>query len=315
MAEGNHTLKTDFILSGFTDKPGLQLFLFVVLLVIYMITIVGNLGMVLLIWVEPRLHTPMYFFLGNLGLTDACCSCSIIPKALKNIASGNKAISFSECQVQFYVLCFAETSDCFLLAAMAYDRYVAIFNPLLYPVMMPKKLCIQMIIGAFIAGNLHSIIHMAFLFRLTFCRSNIINHFFCDIIPLFRLSCTDPYINVLMIFIFSGSVQVFTIITALISYLRILFTILTTKSKGGRRKAFSTCASHFLSLSMFYGSLLFTYVRPGLIKEENKDIMVGVFYTTIIPLLNPFIYSIRNKEVISALRKIMKRKIFFQKKF
>ncbi|XP_038622086.1 olfactory receptor 5K1-like [Tachyglossus aculeatus] len=315
MAEGNHTLKMDFVLTGFTDKPGLQLFLFVVLLVTYTITIVGNLGLVMLIWLEPRLHTPMYYFLGNLGLMDACCSCSIIPKVLMNIASGNKAISFSECKVQFYFLCLAATADCFLLAAMAYDRYVAIFNPLLYTVMMPKKLCIQMITGAFIAGNLHSIIHVGLLFRLTFCRSNVINHFFCDILPLFRLSCTDPYINILMTFILSGLIQVFTITTALVSYLRILFTVLSLKSKEGRGRAFSTCASHFLSLSMFYGSLLFTYIRPGSIKEENKDIMVAVFYTTVIPLLNPFIYSIRNKEIISVLKKIMKRKIFFQENY
>ncbi|XP_038622197.1 olfactory receptor 5K1-like [Tachyglossus aculeatus] len=312
MAEGNHTLKMDFVLSGFTDKPGLQLFLFVVFLVIYTITIMGNLGLVILIWLEPRLHTPMYFFLGNLGLMDACCSCSIIPKVLMNIASGNKAISFSECKAQLYFFCLAATADCFLLAAMSYDRYVAIFNPLLYPVMMPKKLCIQMITGAFIAGNLHSIIHVGFLFRLTFCRSKMINHFFCDILPLLRLSCTDPYVNILMLFILSGSIQVFTITTVLVSYIRILFTILTIKSKEGRGRAFSTCASHFLSVSLFYGSLLFTYVWPGSMKEENKDILVAAFYTIVIPLLNPFIYSIRNKEVISVLRKIMKRKIFFQ---
>ncbi|XP_016081084.1 LOW QUALITY PROTEIN: olfactory receptor 5K1-like [Ornithorhynchus anatinus] len=302
----------EFVLSGFTDKSRLQLFLFVVLLVTYMITIVGNLGLVMLIWVEPRLHTPMYFFLGNLGLTDACCSCSIIPKVLMNIVTGNKAISLSECMVLFYFLCFAETADCFLLAAMAYDRYIVIFNPLLYPVMMSKKLCIHIHSIVFIAGNLHSIIHVGFLFRLTFCRSNIISHFYCDALPLYRLSCTDPYINVLMIFIFSGSIQVFTITTVLVSYHRILFTILTFKSKEGRGRAFSICASHFLSVSLLYGSILFMYVWPGSIKEENKDILVAVFYTIIIPLLNPFIYSIRNKELISVFRKIMKRRIFFQ---
>ncbi|XP_014936548.1 olfactory receptor 5K3-like [Acinonyx jubatus] len=307
MNEDNHSLTTEFILIGFTDHPELKSLLFVVFLTIYLITMVGNLGLVALIFTECRLHTPMYIFLGNLALMDSCCSCAITPKMLENFFSKDRMISLYECMAQFYFLCLAETTDCFLLAAMAYDRYVAICSPLQYHTMMSKKLCIQMTTGAYIAGNLHSVIHIGFLFRLTFCGSHQINHFFCDVLPLYRLSCVDPSINELMIFIFSGSIQVFSIIIVLISYLCILFTIFRMKSKEGRGKALSTCASHFLSVSIFYGSLLFVYIRPNSVKEEDKDIPVAIFYTLVIPLLNPFIYSLRNKEVLNVMKKIMKK--------
>ncbi|KAB0336804.1 hypothetical protein FD754_025522, partial [Muntiacus muntjak] len=272
MTEDNLSLATEFTLTGFTDHPELKPLLFLVFFTIYVITMVGNLGLVALIVTEHRLHTPMYIFLGNLALMDSCCSCAITPKMLQNFFSKDRMISLYECMAQFYFLCLAETADCFLLAAMAYDRYVAICKPLQYHTMMSKKLCIQMTTGAYTAGNLHSMIHVGFLFRLTFCRSHQINHFFCDVLPLYRLSCADPYINELMIFIFSGSVQVFSIIIVIISYLLILFTIFKMKSKEGKGKALSTCASHFLSVSMFYGSLLFMYIRPNSVNDTDKDI-------------------------------------------
>ncbi|XP_045859365.1 olfactory receptor 5K1-like [Meles meles] len=307
MTEVNYSLTTEFILIGFADHPESKNLLFLVFLTIYVITMVGNLGLVALIFMEGRLHTPMYIFLGNLALMDSCCSCAITPKMLENFFSKDKTISLYECMAQFYFLCLAESTDCFLLAAMAYDRYVAICSPLQYHTMMSKKLCIQMTTGAYIAGNLHSIIHVGLLFRLTFCGSSQINHFFCDVFPLYRLSCVDPYINELMIFIFAGAVSVFSVIIVLISYLCILFMIFKMKSKEGRGKALSTCASHFLSVSIFYGSLLFVYIRPQSVKEEDKDIPGAVFYTLVIPLLNPFIYSLRNKEVINAMKKIIKK--------
>ncbi|XP_047578625.1 olfactory receptor 5K1-like [Lutra lutra] len=306
MTEDNYSLTTEFILIGFTDHPELKSLLFVVFLTIYVITMVGNLGLVALIFMERRLHTPMYIFLGNLALMDSCCSCAITPKMLENFFSKDRMISLYECIAQFYFFSLAETVDCFLLAAMAYDRYVAICNPLQYHTMMSKKLCIQMTTGVYIAGNLHSMIHIGFLFRLTFCGSNQINHFFCDVFPLYRLSCVDPYVNEMVLFIFSGSIQVFTIVSVLISYLYILFTIFKMKSKEGRGKALSTCTSHFLSVSIFYGSLLFVYLRPHSVKEEDEDIPGAVFYTLVIPLLNPLIYSLRNKEVIKAMKKIIK---------
>ncbi|XP_045641567.1 olfactory receptor 5K1-like [Ursus americanus] len=304
MTEGNYSLTTEFILIGFTDHPELKSLLFVVFLTIYVITMVGNLGLVALIFMERHLHTPMYIFLGNLALMDSCCSCAITPKMLENFFSKDRSISLYECMAQFYFFCLAETADCFLLAAMAYDRYLAICSPLQYHTMMSKKLCIQMTTGVFTAGNLHSMIHIGFLFRLTFCGSNQINHFFCDILPLYRLSCVDPYVNELLLFIISGSIQAFTISSVLISYFYILFTIFKMKSKEGRGKALSTCASHFLSVSIFYGSLLFVYVRPHSDKEEDKDLPVAIFYSLVIPLLNPFIYSLRNKKVINAMKKI-----------
>ncbi|XP_004452909.2 olfactory receptor 5K1-like [Dasypus novemcinctus] len=308
MAEENHTIKNEFILIGFTDYPELKSVLFVIFFAIYLITMAGNLGLVILISKEHHLHTPMYIFLGSLALVDSCCACGTTPKMLENFFSENRMISLYECMAQFYFLCTVETADCFLLAAMAYDRYVAICSPLQYHTRMSKKLCIQMATGAFIAGNLHCMIHVGLLFRLTFCGSNHINHFYCDILPLYRLSCVDPYVNELVQFIFSGSIQVFTIGSILISYFYILFTIFKMKSKEGRVKAFSTCASHFASVSLFYGSLFFMYIKPNLLEEGDKDIPAAILLTIVVPLLNPFIYSLRNKEVISALRKILKIK-------
>ncbi|XP_004390509.1 olfactory receptor 5K1-like [Trichechus manatus latirostris] len=308
MNEDNHSLTNGFILIGFMDHPDLKTVLFVVFFAIYLITMVGNLGLVALIFMEHRLHTPMYIFLGNLALMDSCCSCAITPKMLENFFSEDRMISLYECMAQFYFLCLAETADCFLLAAMAYDRYVAICSPLHYHTMMSKKLSIQMTMGAYIAGNLHSMIQVVLLLRLVFCGSHQINHFFCDILPLYRLSCVNPYINELMILIFAGSVQIFSIAIVLISYLCILFTIFKMKSKQGRGKALSTCASHFLSVSIFYCSLLFMYVQPSSVKEGDKDIPVAICYTLVIPLLNPFIYGLRNQEVINVMRRTMKKR-------
>ncbi|XP_076723150.1 olfactory receptor 5K1 [Callospermophilus lateralis] len=314
MIKENHTMKNEFVLTGFTDHPDLKALLFVVFLTIYLITMVGNLGLVALIFTQRQLHTPMYIFLGNLALVDSCCACAITPKMLENFFSEDRRISLYECMVQFYILCTVETADCFLLAAMAYDRYVAICSPLQYHTLMSKKLCVQMTTGAFIAGNLHSMIHVGLLFRLAFCGSHQINHFYCDILPLYRLSCVDPYVNELVLFVFSGSIQVFTIGSVLVSYVYIVFTIFKMKSKEGRVKAFSTCASHFLSVSLFYGSLFFMYIRPNLLEEGDKDIPAALLFTIVVPLLNPFIYSLRNKEVKSALQKIL-IKITISRKF
>ncbi|XP_020042965.2 olfactory receptor 5K3-like [Castor canadensis] len=308
--EINYSWTTEFILTGFTDDQELKTLLFVIFSAIYMITMVGNLGLIALIYTERRLHKPMYIFLGNLALMDALCSCGITPKMLKNFFSEDRRISLSKCMAQFYFLCLAETTDAFLLAAMAYDRYVAICSPLQYHTRMSKKLCVLMTTGSYIVGCLHPLVEVLLLFRLTFCRSNQLNHFFCDILPLYRISCVDPYINELMVFIMAGSILTFTIIIVLISYFYILFTIFTMKSKEGRGKALSTCASHFLSVSIFYGSLLYLYAQPSSVNEEDKDIPVAIFYTIVIPLLNPFIYSLRNKEVINVIKwKIKKRKV------
>ncbi|XP_006902066.1 PREDICTED: olfactory receptor 5K3-like, partial [Elephantulus edwardii] len=306
MITNNHSFTNEFILVGLTYHSELKTLLFVMFFAIYLITMVGNLGLVALIVMEHRLHTPMYIFLGNLALMDSCCSSSITPKMLENLFSKDKMISLYECMTQFYFFSFAETANCFLLAVMAYDRYVAICSPLQYHSRMSKKLCIRMTIGVYIAGSLHALFHVVLLLRLNFCGPHQINHFFCDILPLFRLSCVDPYINELMLLLLSGSIQSFTITIVLISYLCIIFTIFKMKSREGKGKALSTCASHFLSVSIFYGSLLFIYVRPSSAKGGDEDITVAIFYTLIIPFLNPFIYSLRNKEVINVMKKIIK---------
>nr|XP_025846400.1 olfactory receptor 5AC1-like [Vulpes vulpes] len=307
MAEENKTQMIEFVLTGLTGHPGLQVPLFLVFLVIYLITMVGNLGLVALIRKDPHLHTPMYLFLGSLAFADACTSSSVTPRMLINFLSKNHVISLFDCMAQFYIFGSSATTECFLLVVMAYDRYVAICNPLLYPVMMSNNLCTQLIGVSYFVGFLHSAIHVGLLFRLTFCRSNEIHSFYCEILQLFKISCTDPTVNTLLVLIFSAFIQIFTFMTIMFSYTCVLFAILKKKSEKGRSKAFSTCSAHLLSVSLFYGTLFFMYVRPGSGHTEDDDKMYSLFYTIIIPLLNPFIYSLRNKEVIDALRRIIKK--------
>uniref|UniRef100_A0A4W2DMU3 Olfactory receptor n=1 Tax=Bos indicus x Bos taurus TaxID=30522 RepID=A0A4W2DMU3_BOBOX len=305
--EANKTLVTEFVLTGLTDLPGLQVPLFLVFLVIYLTTMVGNLGLIFLIWKDPHLHTPMYSFLGSLAFADACCSSSVTPKMFINFLSKNHVIPLFDCLTQFYFFGSSATTECFLLMVMAYDRYAAICNPLLYSVVMSNRLCIQFLGVSYLTGFLHSAIHVGLLFRLTFCRTNVIHYFYCEILQLFKISCTDSTLNTLLVFIFSAFIQVFTFMTIMVSYTFVLFTILKKKSEKGRSKAFSTCSAHLLSVSLFYGTLFFMYVRPGSGPSEEHNKIYSLFYTIIIPLLNPFIYSLRNKEVISALRRIMKK--------
>ncbi|XP_044110946.1 olfactory receptor 5H2-like [Neovison vison] len=309
METKNATELEEFVLTGLTYQPEWQIPLFLVFLVIYLITIVGNLGLIAVIRNDPHLHIPMYLFLGSLAFVDAWLSSTVSPKMLANFFAKSKMISLSGCMIQFFSFVISATTECFLLATMAYDRYVAICKPLLYPVIMSNMLCIRLILLSFLGGFLHAIIHTSFLFRLTFCNSIIVHHFYCDVIPLLKISCTDPSINYLIVFIFSGSIQVFTILTVLVSYTLVLFTILKKKSLQGIRKAFSTCGAHLLSVSLYYGPLLFMYVRPGSAEADDQDMMGSVFYSVIIPFLNPVIYSLRNKKVIDSLRKILKRNV------
>ncbi|XP_027799033.2 olfactory receptor 5H19-like [Marmota flaviventris] len=309
MEKDNATSLTVFVLTGLIHQPQWKLPLFLLFLVIFLITLVGNLGLITLIWKDPQLHIPMYLFLGSLAFVDASISSTVIPKMLVNFLAKNKFISLFECMVQFFSFNISATTECFLLAAMAYDRYAAICKPLLYPVIMTNRLCINLLVLSFVGGLIHAFIHEGFLFRLTFCNSNIIHHFYCDIISLFKISCTDPSINYLIVFIFSGSIQVFTILTILVSYTLVLFTILKKKSARGIRKAFSTCGAHLLSVSLYYGPLLFIYVHPASPQVEDQDMMVSLFYTIIIPLLNPIIYSLRNKQVIDSVTKFLKRNV------
>ncbi|KAL1765420.1 olfactory receptor 187-like, partial [Sigmodon hispidus] len=302
MRTENTTLLTQFVLTGLTHLPQWKVPLFLLFLMIYLITIVGNLGLITLIWNDSDLHIPMYLFLGSLAFVDTWLSSTVTPKMLLDFFAESKLISFSECMIQFFSFGISATTECFLLAAMAYDRYIAICKPLLYPAIMTNRLCIRLLIFSFFGGFIHVLLHEAFLFRLTFCNSNIIHHFYCDVMPLLKISCTDPSLNYLMLFIFSGSIQVFSVLTIFVSYTLIMLSILNQKSIKGIKKAFSTCGAHLLSVSLYYGSLLFMYLRPASPQVDDQDMMDSVFYTVIIPMLNPIIYSLRNKQVKNSLK-------------
>uniref|UniRef100_A0A8D0LCW0 Olfactory receptor n=1 Tax=Sphenodon punctatus TaxID=8508 RepID=A0A8D0LCW0_SPHPU len=302
---------TEFILLGFTDHPHLQLTLFTVFLLIYVITMVWNLGMIVLIRIEPQLHTPMYFFLGNLSLVDLCYSSAISPKMLVDLLSENGRISYNACAIQLYIFASCADVDCVLLAVMAYDRYVAVCNPLLYTVTMSQRLCKQLVAGAYIIGIIDSLIHTCCAFRLSFCGSNVINHFFCDLPPLLELSCSDTHVNEIVLFAFVGCIVASSIVIVLFSYAYILVTILRMHCAAGRRKAFSTCTSHLMAFGIFHGTIIFMYFRHRSSYSMDQDKWTSLFYTVVIPMLNPLIYSLRNKDVKDALKKALSRIIGF----
>ncbi|CAM5148146.1 unnamed protein product, partial [Natator depressus] len=281
MEEGNHSEATEFILSGMTDRPELQVPLFGVFQLIYGITLVGNGGMILLITIDPRLHTPMYFFLRNLSFCDLCFSSVIFPKMLLNFLAERKSISYTACAVQMYLSIAFGDVECLLLAVMAYDRYVAICNPLLYTVTMSRHLCKQLVAGAYAVGVVDSMIHTCCTFRLSFCSSNIINHFFCDVLPLMALSCSDTRINEIVMFASMCCIQVISFVTVLLSYVYITFTILQIRSAEGRHKAFSTCSFHLTSVVLYFGTLLFMYLRPTSSYSTDTDKVASVFYSLV----------------------------------
>ncbi|XP_065258954.1 olfactory receptor 5AR1-like [Emys orbicularis] len=307
MEKGNHSEATEFILSGLTDRPELQVPLFVLFLLIYGITLVGNGGMILLITIDPRLHTPMYFFLSNLSFCDLCFSSMISPKMLLNFLAEKKSISYTACTVQMYLFVSFADVECLLLAVMAYDRYVAICKPLLYTFTMSRQLCKGLVAGVYAVGVIDSMIHTFCTLHLSFCSANIINHFFCDIPQLLVLSCSDTRINEIVMFAFIGCIVVSSFVTVLLSYVYIISTILQIRSAEGRHKSFSTCTFHLIAVVLFYGIQLFMYLRPISSYSMDTNKVASVFYTLVIPMLNPLIYSLRNTEVKDALRKAMKK--------
>ncbi|XP_057584677.1 olfactory receptor-like protein OLF2 [Hippopotamus amphibius kiboko] len=309
MTAENCTVVTDFTFLGLSDRRDVQQGLFVFFLLVYGITVIANLGMVLLIKMDPRLHTPMYYFLSNLSFCDVSYSSTVSPKMLADFLSEQKRIPYHLCAIQLY--CFGAFADveCLLLAVMAYDRYVAICNPLLYTISMSKRICTQLVAIAYIVGLVDSAIHTCCTFRLPFCNSNVINHFFCDNPPLLALSSSDTSINEIVMFTFIGCIVGGSIITVLLSYSYIITTILRMNSAEGRRKAFSTCASHLTAVAVFHGTLLFMYFRPTSSYSMDTDKITSVFYTVVIPMLNPLIYSLRNKDVKSALNKAISTKL------
>uniref|UniRef100_A0A7N4PL17 Olfactory receptor n=1 Tax=Sarcophilus harrisii TaxID=9305 RepID=A0A7N4PL17_SARHA len=306
MALKNDSSVTEFILAGLTDQPELQLPLFFLFLGIYVVTIVGNMGLIILIGINSQLHTPMYYFLFNLSFVDLCYSSVFTPKMLMNFISKKNIISYSGCMAQLYFFCFLSIVECYVLTIMAYDRYVAICNPLLYNVIMSNQVCSWLLCGAYVMGFAGAMAHTGCMLRLVFCGVHIINHYLCDILPLLQLSCTSIHVNELVVFIVVGINIIVPSVTILTSYALILSTILSIHSTEGRSKAFSTCSSHIIAVALFFGSASFMYFKPSSIGSMDQSKVSSVFYTNVGPMLNPLIYSLRNKDVQAAMRKTLR---------
>ncbi|XP_014648652.1 PREDICTED: olfactory receptor 5AL1-like [Ceratotherium simum simum] len=307
MAKGNHSAASEFILLGLTGDAELQAILFAVFLVIYLASVMGNLGLIVLIQISPHLHTPMYFFLSHLAFVDFSFTSSVTPKTLVHFLCDIKSITFYACAVQ--VCCFITFVVCelYLLAIMAYDRYVAICSPLLYVILMPRKLCYRIIVSTYVYGFAVGLVQTVATFHLSFCGSNVLNHFYCDDVPLVALACYDTHIKELMLLIIAGFNTLCSLLIVIISYVFILFAILRIHSAEGRQKAFSTCASHLTSITIFYGTIIFMYVLPNSSHSLSTDKFASVFYVVVIPMLNPLIYSLRNQEVKNALKRVKER--------
>ncbi|XP_049635705.1 olfactory receptor 5A1-like [Suncus etruscus] len=303
----NHTLVVNFVLLGLTDDKDLQLILFPLFLVIYLVTLIWNLGLIILIRIDSHLHTPMYFFLSFLSFIDICYTTSISPRMLSDFFKDDKVIPFVSCATQFFVLCWMGLSECCLLATMAYDRYIAIGNPLQYSVIMAPGLCQKMVAAALGTGFLSSLVQTAPSFSLYFCGPNTIPHFFCDIAQIVTLSCSSPFITQIIIFLVATFVGFGSLLLTLLSYGFITAAVLKLSSIKGSIKAFNTCASHLAVVTLFYGTSLSVYMRPSSNHPKKQDKVLSVFYVIIIPMLNPLIYSLRNKEIKEALKKVMKR--------
>ncbi|CAI9166804.1 unnamed protein product [Rangifer tarandus platyrhynchus] len=315
MAPENDSSVTEFILLGLTQKPELQLPLFFIFLAIYVVTVVGNVGLIILIALNRHLHTPMYYFLFNLSFIDLCHSSVITPKMLMNFLSKKNMISYMECMTQLYFFCFFVISECYVLTSMAYDRYVAICKPLLYNVAMSPKVCSSLMFGSYLMAFSGAMAHTGCMLRLTFCDANSIIHYFCDILPLLQLSCTSTYMNELVVFIVVGITIIVPSLTIFVSYGLILSNIIQICSTEGRSKAFSTCSSHMIAVSLFFGSGAIMYLKPssaGSMHVVNRT--VAVFYTVLTPLLNPVVYTLRNKEVKKALLKLKVKVAYSQSK-
>ncbi|XP_077019274.1 olfactory receptor 5M5-like [Tamandua tetradactyla] len=304
MVRGNSTLVTEFVLLGLTDHPKLQPILFMLFLVIYLITVGGNLGILVLIRIDLRLHTPMHFFLASLSCLDLCYSTNVTPKMLVNILSEKKTISYAACLVQCYFFIAMVITEFYMLAVMAYDRYMAICNPLLYRSKISKQVCIQLIAGPYVYGFLSGLMEIMWTYRLTFCGSNIINHFYCADPPLIQLSCSNTFIKETSMFVVAGFNLSNSLLIILISYIFILIAILRMHSVESRYKACSTCGSHLVAVTVFYGTLFCMYLRPPTDRSVEQSKIIAVFYTFVSPMLNPIIYSLRNKDVKQAFWKL-----------
>ncbi|XP_051476785.1 olfactory receptor 1019-like [Apus apus] len=304
MARRNETTVDEFLLLGITDVWELQVVFFVLFLLICVTSLMGNLGMIMLIRLDSRLHTPMYFFLCHLSLVDLGNSSAVAPKMLVSFFEERKAISLPGCAAQMYFCGVCIITECYLLAAMAYDRYVAICHPLLYVTTMSPRVCVHLAVGSYLMASVSQLVLVSSVFSLPFCGPHLLNHFFCDIPPLLKLSCSSTTANERLLFAVAAFIALNTLAFIVVSYGYILTTVLRIPSSEGRHRAFSTCASHLTSVSVFYGTMVFMYLRPTSAYSLDQDKGVSVVYTMVIPMLNPLIYSLRNKEVKDACRRL-----------
>ncbi|NP_001000960.1 olfactory receptor Olr1292 [Rattus norvegicus] len=296
-AAGNHCTVTEFFLAGLSEKPELQLPLFLLFTGIYLITVAGILGMITLIGLSSHLHTPMYYFLSSLSFSDFCQSTVVIPKMLVNFVMEKNLITYPGCMTQLYFFTTFGTAECYTLAAMAYDRYVAICNPLLYNVTMSYKMFCSLVSGVYIFALFCSSINTGFMLRIQFCKLHVINHYFCDLVPILKLASSNTYISEILVRFFCTLNMFCPMLTIITSYIFIITTILYINSREGKFKAFSTCSSHISAAFIFYGSGAFMYFQPSSLNFMDKAKLSSVFYTIIVPMLNPLIYSLRNKDV------------------
>ncbi|XP_020142467.2 olfactory receptor 5P76-like [Microcebus murinus] len=310
LVDRNHTAVTEFILLGLTDDPALRIILFMIILCIYLVTVSGNLSTIILIRISSQLHHPMYFFLSHLASADIGFSSSVTPNMLVNFLVERNTITYLGCTIQFGFTAFFGAVECFLLAVMAYDRFLAICNPLLYSTKMSTQVCVQLLIVAYMGGFLNSSSFISSFFSLFFCGPNRVNHFFCDFSPLIELSCSDTRVPIAVSSFTAGFVLMVTVFVIAVSYICILITILKMRSTEGRHKAFSTCTSHLTAVTLFYGTTIFIYVIPKSSYSTDENKVVSVFYTVVIPMLNPLIYTLRNKEIKGALKRELGRRIF-----
>ncbi|XP_032768898.1 olfactory receptor 1361-like [Rattus rattus] len=306
MGGTNESSISEFLLLGLSSQPQQQQqLLFLLFLIMYLATVLGNLLIILAISTDSHLHTPMYFFLSNLSFVDVCFSSTTVPKVLAIHIIRNQAISFSGCLTQLYFLCVFIDMDNFLLAVMAYDRYVAISHPLHYTTKMTHQLCVLMLVGSWVTASLNALLHTLLMARLSFCGDNIIPHFFCDVTPLLKLSCSDTHLNELMILTVAGLIMLAPFVCILVSYILIVYAVVRVSSTGGRWKAFSTCGSHLAVVCLFYGTIISLYFNPSSSHSAGKDMAAAMMYTVVTSMLNPFIYSLRNRDMKGALRRVL----------
>ncbi|CAH6788340.1 olfactory receptor 10AG1 [Phodopus roborovskii] len=302
---GNLTNLQEFVLLGFSDVPYLQWFLFGLLIVIYCFILLGNGTIVIITKVDSALQTPMYFFLGNFSFLEICYVSVTLPRMLFNLGTQRRTISFIACAAQMCCTLILGATECFLLAVMAYDRYVAICNPLHYPLLMNQRVCSQLVIGSWISGIPVQIGQTSQIFSLSFCHSNQINHFFCDIPPVLHLACGDIFVNEMMVFLGAVIFVLVPFLLIVFSYSKIISTVLKLPSATSQAKAFSTCSSHLAVVILFFGSAMITYFRSNTSHSGQTDKVLSLFYTIVTPMFNPMVYSLRNKDVTIALRKIL----------